>query len=198
MQVIVPEGALAPTAQVIVELGACANAAALAIVNMDHAVELFVEEPGVVGQQEWPEAAAVAGNKSEIVGARAQVARVIGKIEQRHVPNVKRGVMGLDSLAGNYPDVLCPDFYGRYCDVIGRDQSVGGHINPVAKLGVEVLACDEYRRFASAKLFGLHLAGLEIVADVFSGPELLVLLDADVAIGDGLARRLIQRQRLGR
>jgi len=48
---------------------------------------------------------------------------------------------------------------------------------------MQVSARSEDWRLAGAELLRLHLVGVEIVADVLTDPNLLALLDPDIAIG---------------
>ena len=55
----------------------------------------------------------------------------------------------------------------------------------------EPLAGGEHRGLAGAKLLRLHLPGLEIVADMLPDPDLVQILDADVAVGGDVAGLLV-------
>ena len=73
VQVVILERALAPAAEVIVQIRPRAHAAPLAIIHVGRAVEFFVQEEGVAAQQERPEAAAIAGDEVEVVRARPRL-----------------------------------------------------------------------------------------------------------------------------
>src|SRR5258708_1880143 len=94
-----------------------------------------------------------------------------------------------------------PEFYLRLRDVVGSDKGVGGGIDTgkdtIGDFGVESLALDEHGRFASAELFGFHEVRFEIVADVFAYPDLVLVLDADLAVGGGVGRLEIGGHSLG-
>src|SRR5205807_3977571 len=121
VRVIISQRAFAPAAQVIIEIRSGPDAAALAVIDVDNAIELFVQEPGVAAEEEWAEAAAVARNKIKVVGAWSQVAGVKWKIEYRHGAQIKRGAMRDDLLPGNDLEVMGADFYGRLGNIIGGD-----------------------------------------------------------------------------
>ncbi len=187
VQVVVLESALTPFAEVIIQIRSGANTTALAIINVSGAIELVVEKEGIAAEQERPKAAAVAGHKSKVVGMRPEVARVVGKIENRHPAHVEGRAPGLDSLVRDDLDVFRPHLHRGLGHVIGGDDGVGGHVGPIRQFAMQPLAARKDRRLAGPELFSFQLVGLEIVTDVFADPDLVFVEDAHVAIGGDLA-----------
>ena len=71
-------------------------------------------------------------------------------------------------------------------------------VHPVGDFAMQPLAGGEHRRLAGAKLLRLHLAGLEIVADMLADPDLVLALDADLAVGCDFAGLLVDADLVGR
>ena len=71
--VVILERAFAPVAQVIIEIRPRPDPAALAVIDMHNAIELFVQKPRIAAEQERAETAAVAGNEIQIIRVRPEV-----------------------------------------------------------------------------------------------------------------------------
>ena len=74
MQIIIFERALAPTAEMKIQIRAGSDAAALAVIHVQRALEFLIQEPGVIAQQKRAEPAAVTGNEIEVIYPVSQVA----------------------------------------------------------------------------------------------------------------------------
>ena len=164
---------------------------------MDFAVRVGAGEPVVGVQQKRAVGAAKTRREGVVVRARAEVALVIRKIKHRHAVRVKHRVPHLHRLAGNDPDARAVDAKFRVRRVVRGDERVVGVIHPVAGIARQVVAAGEHRPFARAELRALHLARLEIVADVLAHPELVGGLDPHMAVRHHLARLLVHRRGIG-
>lgn len=62
---------------------------------------------------------------------------------------------------------------------------------------MQALAGGEEGGLAGAELLCLHLMGFEIIPDVLTGPDLVGLLNADLAVGDGHSDLFVERCAVG-
>ncbi len=191
VNVVIFQTAIAPFAEVIIEIGPGPRPAALAVIEMDGAVQLRIEDPMIAAQDERPVAAAITRDEIKIVRLR-EVASVVGKIEDRKRADEEHTIAGNEALAIENFDRFGADSNDWLGDIVRSDDGIGADENLVGAFAMETFALDEDGEFAGAKFLPFHLLGIEIVNHVLADPGLIPLLNADIAVGDHLAGGLVE------
>ena len=201
MSVIVTQCRLSPAAEVEVEIGSGRDAAFDAVIHVRGARKSFVRKPGVIGQQKRPENAAITRGQVQVARVLAQVAFVVGKIENGNAVHVEDGVGGLDVLARNNSNLACTNLHERVRDIVHGHVRVGRRVdfvgiqgntgNMVADVPVQSTPLGVHRCATGAEPSGAHLPRYEIILDARAHPNLVLPLDAHVACGCRLAGLLV-------
>lgn len=189
--------ALAQVLEIIPHLRPEAQAALLPVIDLHPQAKMLIDPPLVLAEDIRAIQAAVAGRQAQIALVRPQGAGVIREIHDGNPAHVQHRIVRLDGFARDQPQLFGPDFEERAGHVIRREIPVGGHVNLVAFIHIQVDARGVIGGGSHPELGALDAAAEEIVFQMVAHPHQLVLAQGHGPVRDGVPLGLAEADEIG-